>query len=103
MGTYLDALPVDPYSGKDYLFFPQGTPNSFAVRHPKGMLIPAGTPFLWGRGPELLRNETISTRIRRSTGQWERCSGHRSRRQPALEYGWAIVIGTVHAARPDER
>ncbi|NLF08692.1 MAG: hypothetical protein GX594_12050 [Pirellulaceae bacterium] len=53
--TCLDRLPNDPYTGKPFLYFPEGVPTAFTYYQSFGGLgsdveIPAGKPFIWSAG-----------------------------------------------------
>jgi len=54
VGPYFDQLPVDPYSGVGFLWFPEGygTPIAGGRQSPA---LDAGRPFLWSAGPDVHR------------------------------------------------
>jgi hypothetical protein len=47
VGTHLDALPRDPWSGSDFGYRPQGFPNAILFL---GQIVDAGQPLLWSVG-----------------------------------------------------
>jgi hypothetical protein len=104
VGKYLDVLPVDPYSGKDFVYFPIGVTESFTWRYPMITTIPANKPFLWGRGPDLIdrkaniyAGEQIHTHFGQPLGPPESTLITR-----ASGWGMPIEILPTHAQPNDE-
>ena len=56
VGTYLDRLPVDPRTGRPFVYFPQGLPAPIRDVH-ETELMPANTPFLCAPGWRILDPE----------------------------------------------
>ncbi len=61
VGAYLPAMPLDPYSGKDFLYFPEGVPKpvtdvesiDLAEARKIWFSMAPGTPGIWSTGPHL--------------------------------------------------
>ncbi len=60
VGKELDSLPVDPFTGRPFLYRPEGIPwlavKSYSLNDPppKEEAVTAGTPLLWSTGPNLI-------------------------------------------------
>jgi hypothetical protein len=100
VGEYFDVLPVDPYSGKDFVYFPIGVTQGVSVNHPAATVIPDDAPFLWGRGPDLIdrkaniyAGEQIHTHFGRPVGPPEATPETR-------QLGWAIPIEVLQTREP---
>jgi ABC-type transport system involved in multi-copper enzyme maturation permease subunit len=62
VGSYLDKLPVDPYSGYSFVYFPKGLPEprtpleevELQRAQPYSSRLQLGEPGIWSTGPQLL-------------------------------------------------
>lgn len=65
VGSYLDHLPMDPYSGEPYRYFPEGVADSITesgARHRDGspvVKVDAGQPFIWSTGEKVYIQENV--------------------------------------------
>ena len=60
VGPYLDALPIDPYAGEPFRYFPKGLPAPITrdtgtpERRETEIVVEAGRPFVWSVGPAVV-------------------------------------------------
>ncbi|NLE37119.1 MAG: ABC transporter permease [Pirellulaceae bacterium] len=82
VGTYLDAVPVDPHTGKSFLYFPEGVPKSmFEYVEPcwgdsdSSRTARLSAPFIWSRGNRLdhALRQTVPTALLREIPEASRC------------------------------
>jgi len=57
-GEYLSEVPLDPYSGEPFRYFPNGFPEPIESYHQavgvKTLVLEAGKPFFWSPGPNIV-------------------------------------------------
>ncbi len=87
VGSCIDRMPVDPYSGRPFRYFPEGIKTGFSweSKYPGGR-IAANQPFLWSGGQNLdlanMRDSNASD-----------CDSQRPRsEEETLQSGWPFPI-----------
>jgi hypothetical protein len=97
VGTTLQELPLDPFTGEPFRYFPdgvaqEGLQSSFS-RDP----LPPGTPFIWSARPglELEREGAWEEEYTVGEKRWRLSSGPRLSDRAALEYAWKFPIRSL--------
>jgi len=103
VGPYLDRLPLDPYPGESFRYFPEGLPISITWLPWNASVVPwssnkpevvkAGTPFIWSTGLAVRVSEPGKT----DSDRYQISTGRNTWRQPTSEYdvwasGWPFLL-----------
>ena len=101
VGEMLDALPVDPFTGEPFRYFPDGVAGSSSRSYfAHGTEIAPGTPLIWSPGRDLekemieyWRDNDTDTGFE-SVGEirWQGSNGVSISDREAISQGWTFPI-----------